>query len=138
MFTNLNWEMQMVLRVALATIFGILIGIERQKNGKVAGIRTFATIALGTAAFTLLSTQLGQVNFDNTIVAAIIIAAGLLSARMSVVNQNTAEMDFSNISAVWATAAISAVIALGYYVLGGFSAAILLAIFWFKDFYNKN
>ncbi len=137
MGTSVHWELQMALRLALATVFGILIGMERQRNGKVAGIRTFSTIALGTAGFTLMSTQLGAINFEPTIIAAIIIGAGLLSARMSVSTLN-GEQDFSNISAVWATAAISVIISLGYYVLGGVSATLLLAIFWFKDLYNKN
>jgi putative Mg2+ transporter-C (MgtC) family protein len=137
MSLNLNWELTMVLRITLATVFGILIGIERQKNGKVAGIRTFATVALGTAVFSLMSTQLGDVNFNGTIIAAIIIAAGLLSAKMLVIDGGV-EQDFSNISAIWATASISVSISLGYYVLGGAAAALMLSIFWFKDLYNKN
>ncbi len=134
---NLNWELTMVLRITLATIFGILIGIERQKNGKVAGIRTFATVALGMAVFTLMSTQLGDVNFNGTIIAAIIIAAGLLSAKMLVLESGV-EQDFSNIAAIFTTTAISVAIALGYYVLGSTAAALMLCIFWFKDLYNKN
>lgn len=131
-----DWELQMALRLALATVFGILIGIERQKNGKIAGIRTFAIVALGTSAFTLMSTQLGAVNFDSNIIAAIVIGAGLLSAKMVVISDGP--QDFSNVSGIWATVAISVVISLGYYVLGGAAAALLLAIFWFKDLYIKN
>jgi putative Mg2+ transporter-C (MgtC) family protein len=134
---NLDWELTMVLRITLATVFGILIGIERQKNGRVAGIRTFATIALGTAVFTLMSTQLGDVNFNGTIVGAIIIGVGLLSAKMLVINDGV-EQDFSNIAAVWTTSAIAIAVALGYYVIGSAAAALMLCIFWFKDLYNKN
>lgn len=133
---NLNVELIMVLRAALATIFGILIGIERQRNGKIAGIRTFATIALGTAVFTLMATQMNNGVLDGSIIAAIIIGAGLLSAKMLVIEHGV-EQDFSNIAAVWATAAIAVCLALGLYVLGGAAATFLLAIYWFKDLYNK-
>jgi putative Mg2+ transporter-C (MgtC) family protein len=133
---NLNVELTMVLRTALATIFGILIGLERQKHGKVAGIRTFATIALGTAVFTLIATQINS-GLDGSIIAAIIIGSAILSAKMLVI-EHGAEQDFSNIVAVWTTTAISVSLALGLYILSGTAATLMLIIFWFKDLYNKN
>jgi putative Mg2+ transporter-C (MgtC) family protein len=134
---NLNAELTMVLRTALATVFGMLIGLERQKNGRIAGIRTFATIALGTAVFTLMATSMNNGEFNPTIIGAIIIGIGLISAKMLVYEQGM-EQDFSNIAAVWTTAAISVCLSLGLYVLGGAAAALLLIIFWFKDLYSKN
>jgi putative Mg2+ transporter-C (MgtC) family protein len=133
---NLNWELTMLLRAALATVFGILIGIERQKHGKVAGIRTFATLALGTSVFTLIALQLSSGEINSNIIAAIIIGIGLLSAKMLIVEQGV-EQDFSNVTGVWATASIAVCMGMGFYVLGGAAAALLLTIFWFKDLYNK-
>jgi putative Mg2+ transporter-C (MgtC) family protein len=134
---ELNIELAMVLRTTLATIFGVLIGLERQKNGRVAGIRTFSILALGTAVFTLMATQVSNGEINAIIIAAIIIGTGLISARMLIIDHG-AEQDFSNISAVWATAAISVCLALGLYVLGGTAATLMLLIFWFKDLYTKN
>jgi putative Mg2+ transporter-C (MgtC) family protein len=136
MDSNINFEITMLLRIGLATVFGVLIGIERHKNGKIAGIRTFATIALGTSIFTLMSTQVGSGIVDPMVIAAIVIGAGLLSSRMMVVDGEK-KQDFSNIAAVWTTAAISVAFALGLYILGSAAAAILLLIFWLKDFYSK-
>jgi putative Mg2+ transporter-C (MgtC) family protein len=136
MESNLNVELQMVLRLALATVFGVLIGMERQKNGKVAGIRTFSTIALGTSIFTLMAMQISNGEFNPTIIAAIVIGAGLLSAKMLVVEHGS-DQDFSNIAAVWCTAAIAVCISIGLFVVGGAAAALMLAIFWLKDLYNK-
>jgi putative Mg2+ transporter-C (MgtC) family protein len=134
---NLDLEIIYVLRAALATVFGILIGLERQKNGRVAGIRTFATIALGTAVFTIMALQINGGVVNNNIIAAIVIGAGVLSAKMLVIEHGV-EQDFSNIAAVWTTAAISVCLALGLYVLGGAAAALMLLIFWFKDLFNQN
>ncbi len=130
-------ELYMVLKASIATVFGILIGLERQKNGRVAGIRTFATIALGTAVFTLLAGQVNDGSFNYIIIAAIIIGAGVLSSKM-LVNESGMEQDFSNIAAVWATVAISVSICMGLFILSGVAATLLLIIFWFKDLYNKN
>ncbi len=134
---HINAELIMVLRTALATLFGILIGMERQKNGKVAGIRTFATIALGTAVLTLMAAQISVGEINGNVLAAIIIGVGLLASKM-IVKEIDSEQDFSNVAAVWATAAIAICMALGLYVLGGTAATLMLVIFWFKDLYNKN
>ncbi len=134
---NIQFELTMLLRLSIATVFGLLIGIERQRHGKIAGIRTFATLALGTALFTLLATQVGATQYDASIVAATIIGVGLLASKMTVTTIEN-EQDFSNVAAIWATAAISVAVALGLYFLSGTAAVLLLIIFWFKDLYNKN
>jgi putative Mg2+ transporter-C (MgtC) family protein len=130
-------ELTLLLRLLLCTLFGLLLGMERHKYGRIAGIRTFATIALGTAIFTMLSTKIVDGELNATIIAAIVIGAALLSAKMLII-ENGAQQDFSNIAAVWATAAISATIAVGMYTLGGGAAALLLGIFWIKDIYQPN
>ncbi|MFN4000501.1 MgtC/SapB family protein, partial [Algoriphagus sp.] len=42
-------------RLSLALILGIAIGLERQWRQKSAGLRTNTLVALGSAAFTLIS-----------------------------------------------------------------------------------
>jgi putative Mg2+ transporter-C (MgtC) family protein len=135
-FTDAN-ELTLLLRLVLCTVFGILLGIERHKYGRIAGIRTFATIALGTAVFTIFASKITDGELNPTIIAGIVIGAALLSAKMLVVEHGI-QQDFSNIAAVWATAAISSTIAVGMYVLGGGAAALLLGIFWLKDVYQPN
>ena len=45
-------------RMALAALFGFLVGLEREYRGKPAGERTFALLALGAAAFTAVGVEL--------------------------------------------------------------------------------
>ena len=54
-------------RIALATGLGYLIGLEREYWGKNAGDRTFALLALGSAAFVGLGVELFPLTADRVI-----------------------------------------------------------------------
>ena len=45
----------MVLRLLLATGLGAVVGFERQRSDKPARLRDYLLVALGSAAFTLVS-----------------------------------------------------------------------------------
>lgn len=126
-------ELHFILRMALATFLGLCIGIERQRFGKIAGIRTYSTMALATSLFTLMAIKLFPSEQTPIIIAAIIISAGLVSARTYVVDQNKVQ-DFSNIVALWATTAIAVAVSYGMYIVGATAAFLLIAIYILKDF----
>jgi len=62
---TLTWlspqETEMLVRLGLATIFGSLLGIEREIHGKVAGFRTHALVALGSALVMIVSIDIFEV-----------------------------------------------------------------------------
>lgn len=47
----------MILRLGLATLLGLLLGIDRELKHKPLGLRAFTLISLGAAGFTLIATQ---------------------------------------------------------------------------------
>src|SRR3989338_9393092 len=49
-------DLTMIGQLLLATLLGMLIGFERERRGKQAGLRTFTLVTLGSALFTILST----------------------------------------------------------------------------------
>ena len=48
-------ELMLICRLALAGLFGGLIGLEREVRAKEAGVRTHFVVALGTSPTKLLS-----------------------------------------------------------------------------------
>ena len=52
----MTWEL-FALRVGLATIAGLVIGLERELQGKEAGLKTNALVSLGAAIFILMSLE---------------------------------------------------------------------------------
>ena len=97
----------LITRVGLATVLGVIIGIERQWRARMAGLQTMALVSMGSALFFIL----GAFSFpggDPTRVAAQIVsgigflgAGVILKHGLSVVGLNTA-------ATLWATAAVGA------------------------------
>lgn len=66
-------------RLGLALVLGSAIGIERQWNQKMAGLRTNALVALGSSGFVVFSGMVGQ--GDPTRIAAQVVSGiGFLGA----------------------------------------------------------
>src|SRR4051794_4599818 len=46
-------DLELLARVAIASALGAALGLERERNGQVAGMRTHGLVACGAAIFTL-------------------------------------------------------------------------------------
>src|SRR4030095_13213161 len=52
-FSDSRHLAQVIIRLLAATVFGALVGYERQRAGKPAGLRTHTLVCLGTTVFIL-------------------------------------------------------------------------------------
>jgi putative Mg2+ transporter-C (MgtC) family protein len=100
--------------VIAATICGAIVGSERERHEKPAGLRTLILVCLGSAIFTMSSYFFNTETGDSGRVAAQIVAgvgflgAGvILHGRGSVSGTTTA-------ATIWMTAAIGVVVGAGY------------------------
>ena len=55
MIYDLNWQMELILRIMIASVLGYLIGFERKSRDKSAGICTHSIVALGAALMMIVS-----------------------------------------------------------------------------------
>jgi putative Mg2+ transporter-C (MgtC) family protein len=93
---------QSIFRLLLAAILGGCIGIQRERRGKAAGLRTNMLICVGSATFTILSSSLASAfGGDHTRIAAQIIpgigfigAGSILRERGGVTGLTTAATMF--------------------------------------------
>lgn len=120
-------EIDMFLRIGAAIVAGSAIGIERILSHKVAGMRTYAMVCAGAAAFVFLATS----KFDGVpanpyvVMGQIVVGIGFLGAG-SIVNAKGEVRGLTTASGLWFTAAIGMAFGLGYFTLG-----ILLTCFAF-------
>ena len=68
----------MILKIIISVILGSLIGLERERHGKVVGVRTLSLICLGATLFTLMS-PFGYGD-ESRVVAQIVSGVGFLGA----------------------------------------------------------
>src|SRR5699024_473248 len=126
------WEFEYVIRLVLAGIIGAVIGLEREKRFKEAGLRTHFLVAIGSAIFIIVSKYAffdvlaDDVVLDpSRVAAAIPRGIGFLGAGMILV-QRTSIQGLTTAAGIWATAGIGLAIGGGMYEIGIFSGLLVI------------
>ena len=128
-----------ILRIVLAGICGIIIGMERKNRSKEAGVRTHFVVACGAALMMVVSKyaffdiiQGGmfgdvEVRLDPSRVASTIASGiGFLGAGMIFVHKNTIT-GLTTAAGIWATSGVGMAVGAGMYGVG-VSATIIILI----------
>ena len=116
---------------------GAIVGMEREKREKPAGLRTLVMVCLGSAVYTMVSYAFGTTTGDTGRVAAqIVTGIGFLGAGV-ILHGRTAVSGITTAATIWATAASGIVIGAGYAGAGlGLSLLIrtvLSGIYWWEQ-----
>ena len=121
-------ELEMILRLLLATALGAIIGFQRERTGKPAGIRTHSLICIGAALFTVAS-ALGFVGADPARIAAGIVAGvGFLGAGAILRSGEGIIAGLTTAATIWVVASIGLAAGAGMYIIAPAAAAIVLII----------
>jgi putative Mg2+ transporter-C (MgtC) family protein len=109
----------------IAVLCGILIGGERQRREKPAGLRTVCLVCLGSAVFTMISVAFTSTTGDSGRVAAqIVTGIGFLGAGVILHGTRTVS-GMTTAATIWMTAAIGMVVGAGY-AMAGLALSILV------------
>jgi putative Mg2+ transporter-C (MgtC) family protein len=138
MIPALSWE-EAFLRLALAALFGGVIGIEREFREREAGLRTHMLVSVGSALFTITSAygfrdflvQGGAVvRADPSRVAAqIVTGIGFLGAG-AIIRQGLAVRGLTTAATVWVCAAIGLAAGTGYYSAALMTTLVAVFLLW--------
>jgi len=120
-------ELELVGRLALATLFGFLIGLEREFAGQPAGERTHALAALGSATFALISLSAFPGSDSARVAAGVVTGLGFLGAGMILKQGDEKIYGLTTAAGIWAVGGIGLSIGAGLYLLGT-STAILVGL----------
>jgi putative Mg2+ transporter-C (MgtC) family protein len=98
----------MFVRVGLATLLGVAIGVERQWRARMAGLQTMALVSMGAALFLILGAYSFHGVGDPTRVAAQIVSGiGFLGAGV-IMKQGSSVTGLNTAATLWAAAAVGA------------------------------
>jgi putative Mg2+ transporter-C (MgtC) family protein len=106
---------RIVLRLGMAVLLGGLLGYERERSGKAAGLRTHMLVALGAAIFVLVPLQGGMDVGDlSRVLQGVIAGIGFLGAGAIIKLGAEREIRGLTTSAsIWMTAAIGVAAGMG-------------------------
>ena len=125
---------QITVRLLIAAVLGGILGFERESKGKAAGVRTHMLVAMGSALFVLLPSQMGMDIADlSRVVQGVVAGVGFLCAGI-ILKHNAAGGDehvqgLTTAAGLWLTAAIGMACGLGREVTAIMSALLALAVF---------
>jgi putative Mg2+ transporter-C (MgtC) family protein len=115
---GLMTEFESLGRLLLAAVLGAILGAEREMRQRAAGFRTNTLIALGSAAFTLVSIQLAADDGGDPtrIPSQIVTGIGFLGGGAILRGQGDIR-GLTTAATVWVNAAIGMAAGAGFYAL---------------------
>jgi putative Mg2+ transporter-C (MgtC) family protein len=123
---------QLAVRLLVAGALGGLLGWERGRVGKAAGLRTHILVTLGAAAYTIAGTYgiagLGTVQDPGRVAAQIVTGVGFLGAgtiwRHSQPDGQGVIYGLTTAASIWVAAAVGMACGFGLYFLGAACAVL--------------
>src|SRR6478736_5891830 len=76
--------LDILLRLATATLVGVFLGLNRDLHGKPTGVRTLGLVGLGSALAVLAGSQVGGVGDTSRVIQGIVTGIGFLGAGVIV------------------------------------------------------
>ena len=100
-----------LLKLGIAVFLGAVIGFEREKHGRPAGLRTHMLVALGVTLFCLVSSSYKGAD-PTRISAQVVTGIGFLGAG-TILRLGAEVRGLTSAASIWATSAIAMAVARG-------------------------
>lgn len=135
MYTDCYMEIEYLIRLIVAAICGALIGLEREKRQKSAGLRTHIIVAIASSLMMIVS-KYGffdvlvheGVGVDVSRVAAGVVSAiGFIGGGVIFLKRDTL-VGLTTAAGLWATVGVGIAIGAGMYVTGIFTTLFILLL----------
>ena len=124
-----------LIRLFAAAILGAIIGLQRERAGKPAGLRTHILVTLGTTVFVVACSTSGMDSDGlSRVIQGIVTGLGFIGAG-SILKLNN-ERDIKGLTTaagIWMTAAIGVAVGLGTLGLAIIATAITLVVLKISD-----
>ncbi len=122
-----------IVRIVLAAMLGALIGLERGRKHRPAGVRTHTLVCMASALVMITNEQLilayGTGGDPARMGAQVISGIGFLGAGTILTDRQNRIKGLTTAAGLWASACIGLAIGGGFYVGGIFATALILLAF---------
>jgi putative Mg2+ transporter-C (MgtC) family protein len=132
---------EMVYRLVIAMILGVIVGAQRSHIGKTAGMRTYGLVSTGSALFTIISVTFSfryaeLFDVDPLRVASqILVGIGFLGAGVIFV-QRRVVTGLTTAAGLWVVAGIGMASGLGMFALSAtvtFLTLFIFTVLWYVE-----
>lgn len=132
---------KMIVKLSIALILGVIIGLERVWAKKTAGMRTFALVSMGSALFIIISQTIldyysGLGGLDPLRMASqIVTGIGFIGTGI-IFSKDSVQTGITTATSLWVVAGIGMAVGFGLYKLAIIATILTLFIFialWFVE-----
>lgn len=141
---NIDWsfitkDIYYIGQIFGAFLLGALVGIQRERIGKAAGIRTYSLVCGSSALFTILATLSFPADSAARIIAQIVVGIGFLGAG-AIIHKDDKVSGLTTAAGMWIIAAVGMAIGLGEYFIAFLAASFTVLVLMFNEekFIKKN
>lgn len=117
------YELELVLRLVAAFALGGVLGYERQRVDKPAGLRTHILVSLGSCLFTILSITAFPGGDPARVASYIVAGIGFIGAG-TIIQTKERVIGITTAASLWVTSSIGMALGAGYYMLAMVTTAI--------------
>lgn len=122
-------ELEMVLRILLAIVLGAVIGFQRGKAEKPAGLRDIILICAGAALFTVVSIYGFDAVDQARVAAGIVTGIGFLGAGAIIRRgEGSVVKGMTTAATVWIAAGIGMAAGAGLYIIASVTTLMVLVV----------
>lgn len=118
---------EQALKLILAVVLGGLVGWERERSHKPAGLRTHMLVCIGAALITTVSVGFFVEDYAR-IVSGIITGIGFIGAGTIIAQGTKGIHGLTTAATLWVVAAIGISIGVGWYLLSVIAAILIMLI----------
>ena len=125
----MSFQLEIVLRLLLASALAATVGYQRERAGKAAGLRTHVLIGMGAALFTIVSMYgfAGSAVDPSRVAAGVVAGVGFIGAGVIFHGMRSEGVaGLTTAACLWATAAIGLAAGAGLYLFA--IVATLIAV----------
>ncbi len=131
-----SYELEILVKLVLAAVAGGLVGLEREKHGRPAGLRTNMLVSIGACAMMIISEAFyvkygmldveSAVRFDPARVAAqIVVGIGFIGAGV-ILKEGVSVRGLTTAAGLWVVAGLGMAFGMGLFSLGIMTTTLVL------------
>ncbi len=138
---------ELIARIAIGAALGSVIGFERDRHKRPAGLRTHLLVALASATFMVVSSQFAYyqhfgasgIEVDASRIAASVVSAVGFLAGGAILRTGVSVQGLTTAAALWLVTAIGLCAGAGMYIEALFTTFIgIVALTFFRRFEDKD
>ncbi len=126
MTISLEDQLIVALEIGLAAFLSAIVGLDRERLNKHAGLRTHILVGVGACLFTALSLRAFPHSETSRIAAQIVTGIGFLGAG-AILKEHNRVHGLTTAASIWATSAVGMAVGVGAW----FIAIVATLLIWF-------